>query len=195
MPKKQQYIIFAILAMFFISIAGTAILIFVGGEDSSDNASEQLQEIEDRLAEQAQNQEDVQSAASECVSGASEPGDPIDPPKFDLPEGDINELKVKELVVGSGKEVEQGACIKAHYHGVLDDGTVFDSSYERGVPATFSLLQVIEGWQQGIVGMKEGGTRVLYIPSELAYGENGSAPVIGPNEDLVFVVQLLEVVE
>jgi FKBP-type peptidyl-prolyl cis-trans isomerase len=91
--------------------------------------------------------------------------------------------------------VRAGDCIIANYHGVTTDGEVFDSSYERGEPNRFSLNGVIQGWALGIPGMREGGVRVLTIPSELAYGEQGSAPVIGPNEDLVFVVELVEISE
>jgi len=107
----------------------------------------------------------------------------------------VTELSTVDLVEGTGTEAATGDCIVAFYHGVLADGTVFDSAYERGTPNRFSLTQVIQGWQAGIPGMKEGGVRVLTIPSEQGYGERGSAPLIGPDADLVFVVELVEVVE
>ena len=98
------------------------------------------------------------------------------------------------MKVGSGAEAKPGDCIVAYYHGTLTDGTVFDSAYERGTPNKFSLSAVIRGWQDGVPGMKEGGVRLLYIPSNQAYGSTGSPPVIGPDADLVFVIELVEVV-
>ena len=80
-----------------------------------------------------------------------------------------------------------------HYTGKLPDGTVFDSSVERGEPITFGLNQVIPGWTEGLQLMQEGGTTVFYIPSAMAYGPNGAGPQIGPNQDLVFEVELIEV--
>lgn len=104
------------------------------------------------------------------------------------------ELGVKDLVVGDGAEVKAGDVVTVNYEGVaLSSGETFDSSYTRGQPATFGLEQVIPGWSQGLVGMKEGGTRLLVIPGDLAYGENSPTPEIGPNETLVFVVDLISV--
>lgn len=85
--------------------------------------------------------------------------------------------------------------VVAHYTGTLLDGTVFDSSVERGQPATFPLANVIEGWQQALVHMHVGDKWKLFISPELAYGENGAGDVIGPNELLVFEVELLEVIK
>jgi FKBP-type peptidyl-prolyl cis-trans isomerase FklB len=81
----------------------------------------------------------------------------------------------------------------AHYHGTLIDGTVFDSSVERGEPATFPLNRVIEGWQEALTRMKVGDKWKVVIPPELGYGENGVGDAIGPNATLVFEVELLEV--
>ncbi|MFW5719787.1 MAG: FKBP-type peptidyl-prolyl cis-trans isomerase [Candidatus Dojkabacteria bacterium] len=105
------------------------------------------------------------------------------------------ELKTEDTVVGDGKEAKSGDTVSVHYTGTLKDGTVFDSSVERGTPFSFTLGngEVIQGWDEGVVGMKEGGKRTLKIPSDLAYGERGAGQLIGPNEDLVFEVELLEV--
>jgi peptidylprolyl isomerase len=100
-------------------------------------------------------------------------------------------LVVEDLAVGTGAEVTTGSTITADYIGVsCSTGKIFDDSYSRGQPATFSLDGVIPGWQQGLVGMKVGGTRLLGIPADLAYGAQGQPPAIAPDETLWFVVQL-----
>jgi FKBP-type peptidyl-prolyl cis-trans isomerase len=81
-----------------------------------------------------------------------------------------------------------------HYHGTLIDGTVFDSSVERGEPIKFPLRNVIKGWQEGLALMRKGGKATLVMSSELAYGDNGSPPVIAPGATLVFDVELLEII-
>ncbi|TEX50133.1 MAG: hypothetical protein B7C55_12175 [Actinomycetales bacterium mxb001] len=102
-------------------------------------------------------------------------------------------LVTLDVVEGSGDAVAAGATVTVDYCGVgLDSGAIFDSSWSRGQPATFPLDGVIAGWQEGIPGMKPGGRRLLIIPGDLAYGPNpppGSG--IGPNETLVFVVDML----
>ena len=83
--------------------------------------------------------------------------------------------------------------VTVHYHGTLIDGTVFDSSVERGDPASFPLNGVIAGWTEGVQLMKVGDKFRFFIPPELAYGANGAGQLIGPNTTLVFDVELLEV--
>ena len=105
-------------------------------------------------------------------------------------------LEVEDLAEGSGEVVESGDTVSVHYLGTLTDGTVFDSSWSRGRPFTtqIGVGMVIQGWDQGIVGMREGGRRLLKIPSDLAYGEAGSGSgSIGPNTPLLFVVDLLRI--
>ena len=115
-------------------------------------------------------------------------------PEAFVPDGDITELVIEDLTVGDGAEAATGDTVVVHYHGSLaSDGTVFDSSYQRGEPVGLSLLQVIEGWQEGIPGMKVGGVRRLLIPSEMAYGEISPSPDIPANSDLVFQVELIEI--
>jgi peptidylprolyl isomerase len=106
---------------------------------------------------------------------------------------DTAALTVSDLVVGSGDVVEAGDSVTAQYVGIgAASGKEFDSSWSRGTAAQFSLDQVIEGWQQGIPGMKVGGRRLLVIPGAMAYGENPpSGSTIGKNETLVFVVDLV----
>ncbi|WP_225748583.1 FKBP-type peptidyl-prolyl cis-trans isomerase [Eikenella sp. Marseille-P7795] len=93
---------------------------------------------------------------------------------------------------GTGKQPNANSTVTVHYEGKLLDGTVFDSSIQRGEPATFKLNQVIKGWTEGLQLMKEGGEYTLYIPAELAYGEKGSGN-IPPNAVLVFNVKLIKV--
>ena len=104
-------------------------------------------------------------------------------------------LQYKDITVGDGAEAKSGDSVSVHYTGWLTDGTKFDSSVDRGQPFSFTLGQggVIAGWDEGVVGMKEGGKRILVIPSNLGYGPNGASGVIPPNATLIFEVELLDV--
>ena len=105
----------------------------------------------------------------------------------------VTSLVISDVVAGSGSAVAEGATVTVEYCGVgLSSGTVFDSSWARGEPATFPLSGVIAGWQDGIPGMEPGGRRLLVIPADLAYGDQpppGSG--IAPGESLIFVVDLV----
>lgn len=107
-----------------------------------------------------------------------------------LPSG----LQYKVIEEGKGAKPSANDKVKVHYHGTLTDGTVFDSSVERGEPITFSLDQVIPGWTEGLQLMSEGSTYMLFIPPALGYGPRGAGN-IGPNSVLIFEVQLLEVIK
>ncbi len=100
-------------------------------------------------------------------------------------------LEIWDVTEGTGEPVPANAKVKVHYTGWLTDGTVFDSSKKRGQPIEFGLNQVIQGWSQGIPGMKPGGVRRLKIPSDLGYGARGAGGSIPPNATLVFEVELL----
>lgn len=102
-------------------------------------------------------------------------------------------LQYEVLEAGDGKSPEATDQVTVHYEGRLLSGKVFDSSIERGQPATFGLNQVIKGWTEGVQLMKEGSKYRFYIPSELAYGARGAGADIGPNATLIFDVQLIEV--
>ncbi|HSI89724.1 MAG TPA: FKBP-type peptidyl-prolyl cis-trans isomerase [Adhaeribacter sp.] len=106
-----------------------------------------------------------------------------------LPSG----MQYEILNEGTGKTPGRTDNVTTHYKGTLIDGTVFDSSYERGQPATFPVNGVIAGWTQALMMMKEGAKWRLYIPSELAYGAQGAGADIGPNATLIFDVELLKV--
>jgi len=106
------------------------------------------------------------------------------------------QLEERDLIEGTGAEAKSGDKVTVQYVGVgYDSGEEFDASWNRNEPFPFTLSasEVIPGWEQGVEGMKVGGQRELLIPPELAYGEAGAPPAIGPNETLVFVIDLLEV--
>lgn len=104
-------------------------------------------------------------------------------------------LQYKVLEEGDGPSPDAGDSVTVHYEGRLLDGTVFDSSREREEPVTFPVSAVIPGWTEALQLMEQGARYRLFIPSELAYGERGAGEKIGPNETLIFDVELLEVVE
>ena len=103
-------------------------------------------------------------------------------------------LQYQVLTEGKGPKPSATDAVSAHYKGALLDGKTFDSSYDRGEPATFVLGQLVPGWQEGIALMPVGSKYRFWIPSKLAYGEQGAGP-IGPNQTLVFEVELLDIVK
>jgi peptidylprolyl isomerase len=133
------------------------------------------------------------SAPAESSGDASNRGKP----EVTVPSGaPPKQLEETDRIEGTGAEAKSGDKVTVQYVGVgYDSKKEFDASWNRGEPFSFTLgaSEVIPGWDQGVEGMKVGGQRELIIPPELAYGETGSPPVIGPNETLVFVIDLLEV--
>jgi FKBP-type peptidyl-prolyl cis-trans isomerase FkpA len=103
-------------------------------------------------------------------------------------------IVITTIKPGTGAVPKATDTVKVHYHGTLADGTVFDSSIKRGEPATFPLNKVIKCWTEGVQQIKVGGKSRLVCPSNLAYGDGGSPPIIKPGSTLVFEVELLEVV-
>ncbi len=102
-------------------------------------------------------------------------------------------LQTQDIIVGSGAEVQASSTLTVHYTLMTwSNGSIVESSWSGGQPATFPLSGVIAGWQQGLPGAKVGGRRLLVIPADLGYGPNGSGP-IGPNETLIFVVDIIGV--
>ncbi len=107
----------------------------------------------------------------------------------ELPSG----LQYKIVEQGNGKTPMSNDTVTVHYRGTLIDGTEFDSSYARGEPATFQIASIIEGWQQALVLMSEGAKWQVFIPPMLAYGSGGAGQNIGPNETLVFEIELVSI--
>ena len=102
-------------------------------------------------------------------------------------------LKYEVLRPGTGAKPNSFSTVRVHYHGTLPNGSVFDSSRQRGTPAEFRLDQVIAGWSEGIPLMREGARYRFTVPPHLGYGARGMPPVIGPNQTLIFDVELLQV--
>ena len=121
----------------------------------------------------------------------------MEKPFIEFPDGPPPaELVITDLIEGTGPEAQAGQTVQVHYVGVAhSSGEEFDSSYDRGQPLAFGLGrgQVISGWDSGLQGMKVGGRRQLVIPPHLAYGPRGAGGVIGPNETLIFVCDLVGV--
>jgi peptidylprolyl isomerase len=118
-------------------------------------------------------------------------------PEIDFPGTETpQDLVIEDIIVGDGAEAKAGDTVSTHYVGVAwSSGEEFDASWNRGAPLDFrvGVGQVIQGWDQGLLGMKVGGRRRLEIPAHLAYGDRGAGSAIAPGESLIFVVDLLGV--
>ncbi len=108
--------------------------------------------------------------------------------------GNLEKLIIDDVTIGNGDEVKVGDTVTVHYIGTLQNGQEFDNSNKRGQPFVFTVGEgkVIKGWEEGIVGMKKGGKRILVIPAAKAYGENGYGPIPG-GANLVFAIDLLDI--
>lgn len=175
---KEQFFIYFLVGIMVFSAIGTGILLITANNNDT-NSTVQTEDLTD-----------TQSDVEVKIAGGA-----ADVDRY-LPDGNVTQLETTDLETGDGTTAQAGDTITFHYTGWLaSDGTVFDSSVDRGSPATFPLGNVIQGWQEGIPGMKVGGVRRLVIPAELAYGETGSGSSIPPNSALVFEVQLIDVVQ
>ena len=107
-----------------------------------------------------------------------------------------NEVQIVNEIIGNGLEVKNHSKVSVHYIGKLEDNIVFDSSYDRGQLFDFQIgvRQVILGWETGLLGMKEGGKRTIFIPYELAYGESGAGSLIPPKSNLIFEIEVIKVI-
>lgn len=170
----RKTLIFAVCALLALAIAGCG--------DSDDSSTQPASD----------------EAAGEKEAGKSGgAAAPSKKPKVTVPGGaPPKQLQERDLVEGTGAEAKSGDEVTVQYVGVgYDSGEEFDASWDRGEPFAFPLGAgaVIKGWDQGVAGMKVGGRRELTIPPNLAYGPAGAPPSIGPNETLIFVVDLLAV--
>ena len=107
-----------------------------------------------------------------------------------------NEVQIVNEIIGNGLEVKNHSKVSVHYIGKLEDNTIFDNSYDRGQLFDFQIgvRQVILGWETGLLGMKEGGKRTIFIPYELAYGESGAGSLIPPKSNLIFEIEVIKVI-
>ncbi len=168
--KSQRIAIWVIAAVMTIGTLGAYFIVILESSNTKRDQEDYMKTLQEQQSKQAP-----------------------DPTAFKV-EGDVTELKVEDIKVGEGTEAKSTDAVQVHYKGTLaQTGVKFDSSYEKGEPVSFKLDGVIEGWKEGMVGMKEGGKRRLIIPSEKAYGAQGSPPTIPANADLVFEVELIKV--
>jgi peptidylprolyl isomerase len=161
------------------------VALVAGGDDDTSNVAASASTTTSASAEGPVGGKLCVAPSGEAPAGAPEVAVKEGPPP--------TELVIEDLKVGEGSEVAPGSTVTVNYIGVAcSTGEIFDSSYSRNEPATFPLTQVIPGWTDGIPGMKVGGQRLLGVPPDLAYGPQGQPPVIGPNETLWFVVEVLD---
>ena len=185
MKKKFEWSSIASILIMFIFLASLGVG-FVAPIFRQDPASQQQKSQEEQQKKIQELIDQQQKAQAEYESQKTYD------PNFKT-EGDITEMKIVDLVTGSGAEAKLGSTIKAKYKGALAaDGSIFDQN-DEGVEFKLAEGSLIKGWIEGIPGMKVGGKRRLIIPSEKGYGPQGSPPEIPANADLVFEVELLEV--
>jgi peptidylprolyl isomerase len=164
MPNKTLVKVFAVLAVLAIAFASITTL---GGDDT--------------VSESA--------AGLPAVTGNAGEAPTITAPTGAAP----TTLQTQDLIVGTGTEIVPTSTLTVHYTLMTwSNGSLIESSWDSGQPATFPLSGVIAGWQEGLPGAKVGGRRLLVIPADKGYGPNGSGP-IGPNETLIFVVDVIAV--
>ena len=164
MPKKTLVKVFAVLAVLAIAFASFTSL---GGDDTVSGSAAGLPA--------------VTANAGEAPTITAPTGTPP------------ATLQTQDIIVGSGTEVLPTSTLTVHYTLMTwSNGSIVESSWNGGQPATFPLSGVIAGWQEGLPGAKVGGRRLLVIPADKGYGPNGSGP-IGPNETLIFVVDIIAV--
>lgn len=142
-----------------------------------------LMQYQEKLNSERSNAADANKAASEKFLAENKTKEGI----TTLPNG----IQYKVIKEGSGPKPKSDSEVQVHYHGTHINGEVFDSSYDRGEPITLSLTQVIKGWQEAVPLMNVGSKYQFYIPAELAYGDRGAGSSIGPNEALIFDIELL----
>ena len=193
MPKIRPVLLLLALVASLAAVAGC-------GDDVQPSAADRAaQQAEDELAKRPA-AEEAKPVNVEKVEPAAGEGDLATKPKIAKPTGDPpKELVAQDLIVGTGAEAKAGEQVSVQYVGnTFKDNKEFDTSWKGdkpGDPFQFQLGSgnVIQGWDQGVVGMKVGGRRKLIIPPDLAYGAQGSPPKIGANETLVFIVDLKKV--
>lgn len=169
-------------ALGFRTLGAVALVAMVGLSGCSNESHEQVKT--------------TPGEATECRTGADAAS--AEAPELDAPSAPATELEITDTIEGCGEAIADGAVtnVTVNYVGKAEsNGEVFDSSFDRGEPASFPVGAggLIAGWDQGLVGMKEGGRRVLLIPGSLAYGAQGSPPNIGPDDTLVFAIDLISI--
>lgn len=184
--RRRPWVAIVVIVVVVLLVLGTMVGFLLGSDSGSDRTSGSTNTSGPSGATGT-----ASVAGKPCVAqtGTLPPGAPAVPVRVGPPPAN---LVTRDLEPGTGATVQPGATVTLDYIGVsCSTGAIFDSSYSRGQPATFSLGQVIPGFQAGIPGMKVGGTRLLGIPPGQAYGAQGRPPQIAPGETLWFVVKVV----
>lgn len=198
-PKKQRIGIWIIAAVMLVGTLGSFAVMVLANENSQKDLAEQQKYYEEYMKQLEEQQKKDEAAAKELSDKYY--GEFVkykdSPATFD--ESSVGDtVTTKDLKAGDGAEITADTKYKAYYIGWTPKGTVFDSSFDGEslkAPIDTSVMSLIEGWNQGVVGMKVGGVREITIPSDLAYGEEGSGDKIGPNTPIKFIVMVIETVE
>jgi peptidylprolyl isomerase len=193
--RKQQRTRRIIRIVIFAVIAAALLLAMsvFGGKDKKDDTASSTSSTSTKTTETTTATTAVSNVKPPTCSGPDGSNtDLTKKPTVAVPAKKATELTCRDLVVGTGKEVKPGDTVSVQYVGVAQStGKQFDASWDRGTdPVTFPLGNVIKGWTDGIPGMKVGGRRLLVIPGDQAYGPAGRGPDIGPDETLVFIVDV-----
>lgn len=178
-PHERVFALIGALLFFATTAAVSAVVIWqVHQQNQTDQATKKAQEAAQQAQQNPQPKEGQLQGTK--LSGFT----PVD---------HVDKLQITDLTVGTGAEVKAGDTITAHYTGALaKDGTIFQSSHDNGQPFTSALSGLVQGWQEGIPGMKVGGKRRLLIPAAQAYG-NQAQSGIPANSDLVFDIELVSI--
>jgi hypothetical protein len=188
-PRRTGLRVVVIVVVVLVAFGSIFVLFADDGDDSTDVSTDSPRSSAPTIPT-VPNAASVAGKPCVAVTGTPPAGAPAVPVREGPPP---TQLVTQDLQPGTGAEVTPGATVTVDYIGVAcSTGVIFDSSYSRGRPAPFQLDQVIPGWGQGLAGMKVGGVRLLGIPPDLAYGEQGAPPDIAPGETLWFVVTLRE---
>ena len=172
------------------TLAAAALIAGCGSSSSSSTIGVGNENTADSALAKSTETTSTSTTAKTPTTGPLSKEPTVTPPSGPAP----SKLEIKDVITGTGAEAKDGDTVTVNYVGVLyHGGKVFDASWKRNEPFTFSLGkgQVIPGWEKGVPGMKVGGRRELVVPAELAYGAKGSPPSIPPNEPLVFTIDLL----
>ena len=185
--KGQRIAIWIIIVAMAIGSVGAYFVIILQNDNAKIDQAKQQELLKKAEADQKKQQE-------EQAKMTKDPLDGYEAAPFD--KASVTALSVEEIKPGEGKAAKASSTVDANYFGWTSDGKIFDSSKRNGVtnPATFPLKQVIPGWTEGLTGVKEGAVVKLTIPGDKAYGANGAPGAgIGPNEPLVFIIELKKV--
>jgi peptidylprolyl isomerase len=184
-----RWVIIAVLA-----IGAVVLLAWIGGAFSDDEEPETTVPPTTTATEDPETTVPPTTAAEDATPPAT--FETPEKPEVEIPDEPPTELQVTTLIEGEGPEAQVGDTVTVHYVGVLsEDGTEFDNSYDRGTPFDVTLGDgnVIQGWEEGLLGVQAGERVQLDIPADLAYGDTGSPPVIEPGDALTFVIDVLAV--